>query len=372
MKKAGLEEFSEAVAQIHEAAAAPQQWTQALAAIMSLVDGTRASLLEIEPSGELCRMNQVGHDAATAREYVKDYYTIDPTRELVIRVPCMTAINTYEIFDATYRKRDPYFDFARRNDIGDVTGLYCPSARNRRSVLGVQRELGARPYGADEKDVLQLLARHISIARRVEGQLGEAWNAATEMEAAFRAICSAALVLDGSGTVRHANSAAESLLKRGEGVTVRHGKLRFIDPVTQARFLDAVRGAVAEIGRSSAYPIVLARGERAELWIAPLRPSNPRAGQWQVPLALAIINVGKVDATAIAWRMRQVYGLTPAEARVASLLALGNTLQDIASATAASEPTLRTHLRSIFGKTGTRRQAELVAVALRGSIFGSS
>jgi DNA-binding CsgD family transcriptional regulator len=369
--KVSLEQFSEAVAQIHEAAAAPQQWPQALAAIMSLVDGERASLLEIEATGSLSNVTQIGHDPASAREYAKNYYAIDPTCELVFRVPSMHAIATYDFFSEGYRSRHPYFDFARRIDIGDVAGLHCPSAHNRRSALGVQRAFRAKRYGADERKTLELLARHISIARRVEGQLGEAWAAAAQMEAAFAAISCAALVLDGSGAVQHANAAAESLLRRGEGVGVRHGRLRFTDPPTQARFLIAVRAAVAEFGRSSAHPLVLANGETAELLIAPLRPNNPRAGQWQLPLALAVISVGGVDTAAIAWRMRQVYGLTPAEARVASLLAVGKNLQEIATVTGVTEPTLRTHLRSIFGKTGTRRQAELVAVALRAATFGA-
>lgn len=152
---------------------------------------------------------------------------------------------------------------------------------------------------------------------------------------------------------------------------MRHGKLRFSNPAAQSQLLTAVRAAVAEAGNASAYPLQVA-GEPAELCVAPLRPHHARSRQWQVPLALVILNVGKVDEAAIALRMRQVYGLTPAEARLASMLALGQSLQDIAAATGVTDATLRTHLRSIFGKTGTRRQAEVVAIALRGSILGPS
>jgi len=368
--KARLEQFSEAVAAIHEASAAAQQWPRALTAIMSLVGGARASLIEQEPTGALVGLEQVGHDPATASEYVKDYYAIDPTRELVTVTPPLKAITVYEVFTKAYRDNHPYFAFARRNDIGDVAGLHCPSADNRKSLLGVQRSVQAEPYGAEEKNTLELVSRHISIARRIGGQLGDAWAAAGELEAAFKAIAWAALVVDGAGAVRHANSAAESLLRRGEGVTVRNGKLRFTNPGAQARFVNSVRSAVAEAGHSSADLIRLG-GRTGELMVAPLRPHHPCAGQWQMPLALVIMNSGEADANAIAWRLGQVYGLTPAEARVVSLLALGKNLREIGLATATTEPTLRTHLRSAFSKTNTRRQAELVAVALRGSVFGT-
>jgi DNA-binding NarL/FixJ family response regulator len=57
-------------------------------------------------------------------------------------------------------------------------------------------------------------------------------------------------------------------------------------------------------------------------------------------------------------------GLTPAEARVATLLTQGRTLAQIATEFGISRTTVAFHLRNIFQKTGTRRQAELVAVLL--------
>jgi DNA-binding CsgD family transcriptional regulator len=61
------------------------------------------------------------------------------------------------------------------------------------------------------------------------------------------------------------------------------------------------------------------------------------------------------------------YGLTPAEARLAVALANGDSLKEIAEATGNRVGTLRTHLKHVFAKTGTRRQAELVRLVLRGS-----
>jgi DNA-binding CsgD family transcriptional regulator len=65
--------------------------------------------------------------------------------------------------------------------------------------------------------------------------------------------------------------------------------------------------------------------------------------------------------------VRELYGLTPAEAAITAALALGRSVEDAAKAKRVSLATLRSHLRSIFAKTGTRRQAELVSIALRGS-----
>lgn len=59
--------------------------------------------------------------------------------------------------------------------------------------------------------------------------------------------------------------------------------------------------------------------------------------------------------------MRELYGLSAAEARVASALAYGSTPREAAEGLGVSLHTVRTHLRNLFAKTGTRCQNGLVA-----------
>ena len=58
--------------------------------------------------------------------------------------------------------------------------------------------------------------------------------------------------------------------------------------------------------------------------------------------------------------LRSRFGLTPAEARLALHLVAGETLRSAEVKLSISYETARTHLKSIFSKTGTSRQAELV------------
>ncbi|HWG59212.1 MAG TPA: helix-turn-helix transcriptional regulator, partial [Candidatus Acidoferrales bacterium] len=60
------------------------------------------------------------------------------------------------------------------------------------------------------------------------------------------------------------------------------------------------------------------------------------------------------------------YGLTKHEASLADLLLQGSDLREAAEKLGVSMNTVRTHLRLIFEKTDTHRQAELVRVLLRG------
>jgi DNA-binding CsgD family transcriptional regulator len=56
------------------------------------------------------------------------------------------------------------------------------------------------------------------------------------------------------------------------------------------------------------------------------------------------------------------FGLTPSEARVACALSDGKSTAEIAAELGVKPDTVRTHLKKIYGKTGTARQAQLVCL----------
>jgi len=61
----------------------------------------------------------------------------------------------------------------------------------------------------------------------------------------------------------------------------------------------------------------------------------------------------------------EYFGLTPAEGRFCALLATGMDLDECGKVLGVSRETVRSRLKSVFQKTGARRQAELVALLVR-------
>ncbi|MGA0607277.1 helix-turn-helix transcriptional regulator [Phenylobacterium sp. VNQ135] len=57
--------------------------------------------------------------------------------------------------------------------------------------------------------------------------------------------------------------------------------------------------------------------------------------------------------------LRDTHQLSPQETRIVLHLVDGGSVQSCAAALEVAESTVRTHLKSIFAKTGVRRQAEL-------------
>jgi DNA-binding CsgD family transcriptional regulator len=69
--------------------------------------------------------------------------------------------------------------------------------------------------------------------------------------------------------------------------------------------------------------------------------------------------------TPAATIIAEVFSLSPAEARVAAMVAAGSSPEEIADELLVTRETVRNQIKAIFGKTGTHRQNELAALIAR-------
>lgn len=167
----------------------------------------------------------------------------------------------------------------------------------------------------------------------------------------------AALALHPSGRVLRANASARALLSRGDGIAEDDGGLRCTRPSAH----DALRSALAT---------VVTRGAPEVVVIAP-RPSGRRPlllfvsalrdPDTQAPLAVTVLaRDAAPQGRRVEDLLRTIFSLTPTEARLALAVAEGSTPAEAAELLGMSVLTARTHLKRIFHKTATTRQAELV------------
>ena len=70
--------------------------------------------------------------------------------------------------------------------------------------------------------------------------------------------------------------------------------------------------------------------------------------------------------------VRDLFGLTEAEAEISCELAQGRSLSEIARSVGVSVNTVRSQLKGIFAKTGTHKQIEVVALMARIAAIGGA
>jgi DNA-binding NarL/FixJ family response regulator len=113
--------------------------------------------------------------------------------------------------------------------------------------------------------------------------------------------------------------------------------------------------------------VARASGRPLALLVSPLH-----TGPSFLPRPCAVVFVTDPDREprAAAAVLRHLYGLTEREAALADALLRGMNVREAAAALGVSMNTARTFLRFVLRKTGTRRQAELVALMARSTFAG--
>lgn len=120
------------------------------------------------------------------------------------------------------------------------------------------------------------------------------------------------------------------------------------------------------------YIIAVPRGAKRPLLLRSLRIGSDTADTVTASIAAVILLDLEDGPQPSADLLKQVFGLTPAETRVAQRLSRGEDLGTISRALGVSVGTLRMQLKAIFWKTATRRQAELAALLAHLARMGSS
>lgn len=228
-----------------------------------------------------------------------------------------------------------------------------------RTHLSLLRSSRAGPFASRDRDAIDRLVSHLRRALTMYWAQRRAQEALALRDATLDGQRSALFWVSPQGHVLLANAAAQNLL-RTRGVLRSSGdRLASFAARAGMTLLDALASACA--GR--AVTVALTGQRRHVAHFLPLRAIEAGGRTifgvlMQIDSADCATEAGAFDA------VRRLYGLTQAEADVLTRIAAGDTPREIADRQRVSISTVRTHLKSLFAKTDTRRQADLVRLAI--------
>jgi DNA-binding CsgD family transcriptional regulator len=185
------------------------------------------------------------------------------------------------------------------------------------------------------------------------------------------------VLLDRKGRVLFMNRAAEVQVDEGDGLSVdSEGRLVAALASDTARLLGAVRAAADErAGGGASGVIALPRRVPARphhLLVAPLPALGSREASAIGPACVVLLSNPRAGAQLDEDLLQRLYGLTPAESRVVTLMIQGHDVKSVSRLLNVSVSTTRTHVKRVLAKTSTRRQAELAVLVLSGpASFGA-
>ena len=357
---------------LYEAATEPEAWPVFLDALARRLDGTAPGIALIDRVSRRAVLDRAsGLDPSLKTRYEEYYYKRDVRRAELERRRSGSVVAGHELVpDDAMLETEFYNDFLRPLGIFHVA-LAVPFKDERWiGMLRVARPRAARRFEEDELALLRDLQGNLGRALQLHLELAQARDGLAIGDAALARLATAAIAIDGWGRATPANSAAEQLLAARDGIALDGGRLRARDPVEDAQLqlllAEALRATETVVAVGGCTSVSRSPGRRRlGLRVVPLPAAGARLG---APSAAALVFVGDSERRPHLEpeALRGLYGLTPAEARIASRLGTGIALAPVAGELGVSLETARTHRKHLFRKIGVRSQSELVVLLLAG------
>ena len=260
-----------------------------------------------------------------------------------------------------------YNDFLTPLDIHSVLMIRLARHGAATDVLNVSRPRGRSQFGASELDLAAKLHPHFIRAFRLSQKFADIQQVKEGMASALDRSPHGIFLIDETGRVRHANRVAEGLIAELGGLRLAGGQLTTATP-DAARRLDALISSASSLdaerrtGGSMAVPSP-SRRTPLSLTVAPLRSERFEFLRNRLS-AIVCVADPQSGASLPQQTLRDLFGLTPAEAKVAMAFFEGLTSKEAAENLGLSVHTVRVQLARIFEKTQTNRQAELVRLMM--------
>jgi DNA-binding CsgD family transcriptional regulator len=343
-----------------DAAINPALWPELIEDVGASVGATGAVLFkgDARTPDALC--------TPSIREMVDDYFRngfhladIRAARSVPMMLRGAPVTVDHDCVEPDEMRRDPLYAMLNSHGLQwfSGVGLWAGGAL---WALCFQRTTAEGPFEEADKRTLALLSPRLTEVATLSTAIGRI--AITSATDALTLVNRAAVAVDRMGSVVAANPLAEALFD--DEMWVKNGRLYLVDE--QARralqtLLDRMR-RVSDLDPMTVAPFVVRRRRKAALIVRVLPVHGAARGPFfgaRVLLTLSPIEKRPSPDPALLVR---AFGLTPAEARLAAMIAGGRSPEQAADALGVTESTARNQLKSVFAKTGAHRQGELVAL----------
>ncbi|HWB49594.1 MAG TPA: hypothetical protein VG651_10830 [Stellaceae bacterium] len=266
-----------------------------------------------------------------------------------------------DIVTADEVRSTEYYDWLRSAGVQWFSGVALWAGADPWLVT-IQRTSRQGMFEPEDKRALELLAPRLTEAATLSRTIGQ--TALSSAGKALAAMRYAAVAIGRGGKVLDANAAADALF--ASDLYVKDGRLHLASPLARDELGQAIRKLDATTDAPVAVdPIVVARREAPPLVIRFLSVPAAARAPFLGARALLVLTPAEPRRGPSAAMLARLFGLTPAEARLGSLLAEGMALEAAAAELRIGKETARTQLKAIFDKTDTHRQPELVALLAR-------
>jgi len=357
----------------------PQDFTNLFHAIFPQMCNSILGYDQLRPAKDIYAAT--GIDPAFEKGWVEHFSAINPYVPSTLAAPPLEMVRGTDIFtDQELMNTEYYNDFLR--PAGELTqgfGISIFKEADRFLVWSAIHSLRHAEQGARAELVMKLLTPHVrrsfELARRLETQ----GQIVGTLEAALNGFSSPVFICASDMSIRFANLAAEAEMSASTVLSGFNNRLAFTAAPANVTVREKVRGLAfdsfgpASLSTELFTPIGTTAASAQFAFVSPL-PQDDRTGNsmfrftLERPVLVMLVTPDR-KSPVNEEIIRAVFGITPAEASLASALALGMSANEYADKKNLSRNTVRVQTQAILSKMGARKQSDisrLMAAAFSG------
>jgi hypothetical protein len=361
------EKFSQLIGEIYDAALRPELWPRALEGVCGFVGGSMANIFWQDVAAKTAKkFFEWGNDPHYTQLYMEKYSKLNalfPAAHCfpVGRVFCQSDVMPYEELHETriykeWMQPQGYVDFIGCH-LEKSEGTCIPT-----TVIRHERD-GVVDHVAMSR--MRLITPHIRRAALIGNVISLRTCEAVTFADTLDGLAAGMFLVDKAGRIVHANVSGQAMLD--EGIVLRSARGRLTATEVDAnRMLKDVFAACcsgdAAVGiKGVAMPLKAACGDQHVAHVLPLTAgTRRRAGNTYAAVAAVFVHKAELESPSPPEALAKAYDLTAMELGVLVGIVHVGGGPAVAQILGIAEATVRTHLKHIFQKTKTNRQADLV------------
>lgn len=351
------------VDRIYEASVVPETWPAVLRDV-NQITGALASVL-IAVRGESARwiLSSPAFDEVVRRHYEQGGN--ERTRRL-LAANHAGFVTDFDVFTPAEIEKEPLFrDFLIPRGLGSGVATAIMSPSGDAFIVHAECAHAGGPVSRETVAALDRARPHLARAALLSARL--------EMERAQAAAQALELLGLPGAVLRHGGRilAANALFVEFDPGVVhdRSSRLTFVDAAADRLFADALLQLTADFDDTGVRSIPIRGDATRPPSIVHLLPVRGAAHDiFSMAASIMVITPVVARDAPSAGLIQGLFDLTPAEARLASLVGSGLAPGDAARKLAISRETARTTLKHVFAKVGVSRQSELAALLAHVSV----
>lgn len=349
-------------------------WERPFGAMLGRCAGSSGSLMILGAEDAApALLAMPGYSPTALRLYAEHFHSVDLWAKLGRLRPSLQAVlGRDHVPDAEYERSEVWNDYAREH-VGafHLLGALFALGDGASVCVGLHRLHDQDPFDTEERGWLDGVLPHIRSALRLERRLRAMELSGSLASALLDRLAHGLVVAREDGTVLLANAAAVAL-SGGDGPFRLGGGQRPLGAAGKAA-APALRRLVRQAasgGPGGALLLPREEGPGVVALVTPL-PAGLLPEQPARRLALIVLTDLRDGLPDVGALLRELYGLTPAEAALAMALAGGSSPREAAEARGVQLTTVRSQIRALLDKTGCGRQSELVRLVTRLSVLST-